>query len=73
MTTLASDEIKLRIFRALNVVLYDLFHCLVASECITAMRDVYSGRKITASLGNVTIRRGKDGKSKREHDCQQSV
>jgi hypothetical protein len=33
----------------------------------------YSGRKITESLGNVTVRGEKYGKSKGERDCQQSV
>jgi hypothetical protein len=32
-----------------------------------------SGRKITDSLGNVTERGKKEGKSKGERDCQQSV
>jgi hypothetical protein len=34
--------------------------------------NVYSGRKITESLGNVTVRGEKDGKSKGERDGQQS-
>jgi hypothetical protein len=33
----------------------------------------YSGRNITASLGNVTVRGEKDGKRKGERDGQQSV
>jgi hypothetical protein len=33
----------------------------------------YSGSKITESLGNVTVRGEKDGKSKGERDGQQSI
>jgi hypothetical protein len=33
---------------------------------------MYSGRKITASLGNITIRGETDGKGKGKHDGEES-
>jgi hypothetical protein len=44
----------------------------VAQLQTVADRTLYTGRKISESLGNVTVRGEKDGKSKGECDGQQS-
>jgi hypothetical protein len=47
---------------------YPVSNCVrlrnINTEDDKAQRGLYSGRKITDSLGNVTVRREKDGKSK---------
>jgi hypothetical protein len=48
-------------------------HCEVLAYCDYDKERMYSGRKIAESLGNVTVRGEKDGKSKGERDCLQSV
>jgi hypothetical protein len=45
--------------------------CLFSS--VHKRNGEYSGRKITASFGNVTVRGEKYGKGRGEHDGEQSV
>jgi hypothetical protein len=56
-----------------------LFHSLLKLACLDCqLREGglgawYSGRKITESLGNVTVRGGEMERARGERDCQQSV